>query len=38
MKIHENEIANNQGRKSRAKGELLMNLDAAKNWLKRLLP
>ncbi|MBC8336105.1 MAG: cell division protein FtsA [Anaerolineales bacterium] len=38
MKIHENEIAFNQGRKSRAKGEPLMNLDAAKNWLKRLLP
>jgi len=38
MKIQENEIALNQGRKPRAKGEPLMNLDAAKNWLKRLLP
>lgn len=38
MKIQENEITHNQGRKSRAKGVPLMNLDAAKNWLKRLLP
>ncbi len=38
LTIQENEIAFNQGRKSRSRGESRMNLDAAKNWFKRLLP
>lgn len=34
----ENKIASKQGRKSRKRGEKRMNLDAAKNLFKRLLP
>jgi len=40
LSMHEHEVAITSGgkRRRRSKGEKSMNLDAVKNWMKRLLP
>ena len=38
LKMQKNELALGQGRRSRSKGKPMIDLNGAKDWLKRLLP